>query len=172
MLIGLISDTHDNLPMVDKAVKRLNEEKVELVLHAGDYVSSFVILRFKGLKARLIGVFGNNDGDHELLKKRFNENKALEIRGSFAEMTVDRLKIALLHGSEEELLAALIDSGGFDVIVHGHIHKAEVYQKCKTLIVNPGEVCGYLTGRSTIALLDTVKREAKIVELNMSSEGV
>jgi len=25
MLIGLIADTHDNLPMVDKAVKKLNE---------------------------------------------------------------------------------------------------------------------------------------------------
>ena len=43
MLVGLISDTHDNLPMVEKAVKRLNEEKVGLVLHAGDYVAPFVI---------------------------------------------------------------------------------------------------------------------------------
>lgn len=172
MLVGLISDTHDNLPMVDKAAKRLNEEKVELVLHAGDYVSSFVIPRFKELKARLIGVFGNNDGDHELLKRRFSENRALEIRGYFAEMTVDRSKIALLHGSEEELLEALIDSGGFDVVVHGHEHKAEVYQKCETLIVNPGEVCGYLTGQSTLALLDTVERKAEILELDMNSEGV
>jgi predicted phosphodiesterase len=38
MLIGLISDTHDNLPMIEKAVKKLNEENVALVLHAGDYV--------------------------------------------------------------------------------------------------------------------------------------
>ncbi len=42
MLIGVVSDTHDNLPLVEKAVKRLNEEKVNLVLHAGDYVAPFV----------------------------------------------------------------------------------------------------------------------------------
>jgi putative phosphoesterase len=165
MLVGLIADTHDCLPMVEKAVKRLNEENVGLVLHAGDYVAPFVIPKFKELKAKLIGVFGNNDGDHELLKRRFSEHKGLELRGNFAEIIVDGLKIALLHGSEEELLRALITSEGFDVVVHGHAHKAEVYQKNKTLIVNPGEVCGYLTGWSTIAFLDTSKREARIVRL-------
>jgi predicted phosphodiesterase len=33
------------------------------------------------------------------------------------------------------------------------------------LIVNPGEVYGHLTGRSTVAIIDTVKRSAEIVEL-------
>ena len=165
MLIGLIADTHDNLPLVDKAVKKLNEKNVELVLHAGDYVAPFVIPKFKELKAKLIGVFGNNDGDRELLKKRFNEYEGLEMRRNFAEILVDGLKIALLHGNEEELLKALINSESFDVVVHGHTHRAEVYRRGKTLVVNPGEVCGYLTGKSTIALLDTDTREAEIVEL-------
>ncbi|MEM0008060.1 MAG: metallophosphoesterase [Candidatus Bathyarchaeia archaeon] len=165
MLIGLMADTHDNLPMVEKAVKRLNKEKVEVALHAGDYVAPFVIPKFRDLKAKLIGVFGNNDGDRELLKKRFSENEKLEIRGNFAEITIGKAKIALLHGSEEELLRAIINSGNFDVVVHGHTHKAETYKKGKTLVVNPGEVCGYLTGKSTIALLNAEKLEAKIIDL-------
>jgi putative phosphoesterase len=165
MLVGLIADTHDRLPMVDKAVKKLNEENVELVLHAGDYVAPFVIPKFKKLRAKLIGVFGNNDGDRELLKKRFSEHEELEMRGNFAEIVLDGLKIALLHGNEEELLMTLINGESFDVVVHGHTHKAEVYRKGKTLVVNPGEVCGYLTGKSTVALLDIDKREAKVIEL-------
>jgi putative phosphoesterase len=165
MLVGLMADTHDFLPMVDKAVERLNEEGVKLVLHAGDYVAPFVVPRFKKLKAKLIGVFGNNDGDRELLKKRFSEYEGLEMRGNFAEIVIDGAKIVLLHGSEEELLKVLINSEIFDIVVHGHTHKAEAYRKEKTLVVNPGEVCGYLTGRSTIALLETSKREAKIVEI-------
>jgi len=165
MLIGLIADTHDNLPMVDKAVEKLNELNVGLVLHAGDYVAPFVIPKLKELKAKMIGVFGNNDGDRELLKKRFSEYEDLEIRGNFAEIFVGGSKIALLHGDEEELLEALVNSQSFDIVVHGHTHKAEVYQKGKTLIVNPGEVCGYLSGKSTIALLDTDRREAEIIEL-------
>ena len=160
-----MSDTHDNLPQVDKAVKRLNEENVELVLHSGDFVAPFVIPRFKALKAKLIGVFGNNDGEHELLKKRFSENKALEMRENFALVKADGLKIALLHGEETELLEALIECGGFDVVVHGHFHQAKSYAKGKTLVVSPGEVCGYLTGKSTIGVLDTAKREARIIQL-------
>jgi len=165
MLIGLISDTHDNLPLVDKATRKLNEKNVELVLHAGDYVAPFVIPRFKELKSRLIGVFGNNDGDHELLKKRFSENENLELHDNFAEVEVEDMKIALLHGSDRDLLKALVNSENFDFVVHGHTHNVEIYRKGKTLVVNPGEVCGYLTGKATIALLDAEKHEAKIVEL-------
>ena len=165
MLIGIIADTHDNLPMIEKAVKRLNKENVALVLHSGDYVSPFVIPKFKALHAKLIGVFGNNDGDHEFLRKRFNECSNCEIRGRFAEINAEGFKIALLHGDETELLEALINCGGFDAVVHGHSHANVARKNGKTLILNPGEVCGYLTGKSTIALLDTVKREAIIIEL-------
>lgn len=165
MLIGLMGDTHDNLPRIDEAVRRMNQEGVQLVLHTGDYVSGFTIPKLKALDARLVGVFGNNDGDRERLKEKFSENSRLEIRGSFAEMAVDGLKIALLHGSEEELLKALIESQSFDVVVHGHSHEAKVYRKCKTLVINPGETCGYLSGKATIAVLDTEKDEARIVGL-------
>lgn len=165
MLVGLMSDTHDNLPMIDKAVKKLNEMNVELVLHAGDYVAGFVVPRLKEVGCKLIGVFGNNDGDHELLKKRFSEYSNMEIRNSFAGITVDGIRIALLHGSNRELLEALINSNSFDFVVYGHSHTAETHRKGKTLVVNPGEVCGYLTGKATVGLLDTAKHEARIMEI-------
>jgi putative phosphoesterase len=165
MRIGIISDTHDNLPFIEKAVKKLNEENVALVLHAGDYVAPFVIPKFIALNSKLIGVFGNNDGDHEFLKKRFSECPNCEVRGRFAEVSVEGFRIALLHGDETELLDALINCGGFDAVVHGHSHANLSRSNEKTLIVNPGEVCGYLTGKATLALLDTVKRKVKIVEL-------
>ena len=164
MIVGLIADTHDCLPMIDKAVERLNRENVDLVLHAGDYIAGFSIQHLKPLKARLIGIFGNNDGDHELIQKKFKELGA-ELRGRFAEVIVDGLRIAMLHGQEEELLNSLISAGGHDLIVHGHTHEAKTHQKGKTLIVNPGEVCGYVSGKSTIATLNTKTREVKIIQL-------
>jgi hypothetical protein len=164
LIVGLIADTHDRLPLVEKAVKRLNEEKVELVLHAGDYIAPFVISRLKELNAKFIGVFGNNDGDRELLKRKFAEN-GFEIRGNFAEIPVKNIKIALLHGHEPQLLNMLINAEVHNVIVHGHTHVAKTERKGKMLVINPGETCGYLTGKSTIALLDAKTLEAKIIEL-------
>ncbi len=165
MLIGAISDTHDNLPQIEKAVEYLNNQKVGLALHAGDYVAGFVIPKLKQLNCKLIGVFGNNDGDHELLKKRFSETSNCTIKERFALVEVEGFRIALLHGHEYELLNAIINSEYFDAVIHGHSHNLSIEKKGKTLAVNPGEVCGYLTGKSTLALLDTAKKEAKIVEL-------
>jgi len=164
MKIGIIADTHDNLPAIDKAVKRLNQENVQLVLHAGDYVAPFSVLHFKPLKAKLIGIFGNNDGDHQFLKKRFKEINA-EIRGKFAEITVENVKIAMVHGDDLELLESLIATESYDVVVHAHSHEAKITRKGKTLIINPGEICGYLSGKSTLAMLDTKSLDARIVEI-------
>jgi len=165
MLIGAISDSHDNLPLIKKAVQTLNEQNVELVLHAGDYVAGFVIPQLAKLNCRLIGVFGNNDGDHELLKKRFSETTNCSIHDRFAQVTMDGCKIALLHGHETELLSAIVDSDHFDVVIHGHSHNYSIERKSKTLSINPGELCGYLTGKSTIAILNTAENEAKILPL-------
>lgn len=165
MFIGLISDTHDNLPQIEKAVNHLNNAGVQLVLHAGDYCAPFAIAKFKALNCKLIGVFGNNDGDHELLKTRFSETPNCEAHGRFAQVNADGYKIALLHGDEPELLFALIGSQSFNAVVHGHSHNKVVEQRGNTLIINPGELCGYLTGKSTLALLDTEKNKVEIVEL-------
>lgn len=165
MLIGAISDSHDNLPQVEKAVQTLNNQKVGLVLHAGDYVSGFVIPKFEALNCKLIGVLGNNDGDHELLKKRFGETNNCTIHDRFTTVTIKGYRIALLHGNETELLTAIIDSGSFDAVIHGHSHNSGIERKGKTLSINPGELCGYLTGKPTLAILDTDKNEARIIEL-------
>jgi len=171
VLVGIMSDTHDHLPLVDKAVKKFIDEKVDLVLHAGDYISPFVIPHFKLFKGKFIGVFGNNDGDHEVLKMRFAEF-GLEIRGYFAEVNIDGLRIALLHGGDpggppgpSELLKSLISAECYDVIIHGHVHDAKAYKKGKTLIINPGEVCGYLTEKPSVAVLNTKTMDVKIVPL-------
>lgn len=164
MIVGLIADTHDRLPLIDKSVKRLNQEKVDLVLHAGDYIAGFSVQHLQPLKAPLIGIFGNNDGDHDLLRKKFKALGA-ELRGRFAEVIVDGLRIAMLHGEEEELLNSLINAESHDFIVHGHTHEAKIYRKGKTLVVNPGEVCGYVSGKSTIAILNTETLDVKIIQL-------
>lgn len=164
MIVGIISDTHDRLPLIDKAVEKLNDANVELVFHTGDYVAPFVAAHFKPLKASLIGVFGNNDGDKTMLKKKFAELGA-DIRGNFAFENVDGLRIGLLHGDETDLLRSLLELETFDVLIHGHTHEAKAYRKGNTLVINPGELCGYLSGKSTFALLDTESLDVQIVQL-------
>lgn len=166
MRIGILGDTHDHLPNIGQAVDLLNSEADDLFLHTGDFISPFVVPALTGLEGRVIGVFGNNDGDRDLLRTRCGESGNIRIEGNFFELECDGLRIALLHGHEKALLADLIESGLFDLVVHGHSHRASVSFQGKTLVINPGEVCGYLTGHPTCALYDTRSREGVILPLS------
>ncbi len=52
MLIGLISDSHDHVRNIEKAIKIFKKREVELVLHAGDFCSPFTIPPFEGLNLK------------------------------------------------------------------------------------------------------------------------
>jgi putative phosphoesterase len=170
MLVGLMADTHDCLPLMRTAVWEMNDRQVGLVIHAGDFVAPFVIKELHQLNAPFIGVFGNNDGDRLLLKKRISEKEGFEIRGIFAATVIHDRSIAVLHGHEPDLLDALVSGNIFDLVVHGHSHQRGSARKGKTLVVNPGEVCGYLTGLPSVALYDTCTGEAEFVELGRTGQ--
>lgn len=164
MIAGLIADMHDRLPYIKRAVEELNRRNVELVLNAGDFISPFVVRYFQPLKVRMVGVFGNNDSMKGVLTSMFSE-LGFNVSGYFKSLELDGRRFALTHGDEDELLRSLIDSNYYDVVVYGHTHKAEAYKRRKTLAVNPGEVCGYLTEKSTIAILDTETLDVETVLL-------
>jgi len=160
MLIGIMSDTHDNLPAIGKAVEFFNGRGVDLVIHAGDYVAPFVARELKKLKAPLRGVFGNNDGERKGLYE------ALGIKDEIIELEADGMKIAVTHGTNDVLVRALAYSRLYDVVVVGHTHRYEIREVGRTILVNPGEVCGYVSGVRSVALLDTRGRDVKIINLD------
>lgn len=160
MKLGLISDTHDNVPMVKKAVEIFNAETVDMVLHAGDYVAPFAVKPLLDLECDFIGVWGNNDGD-KIALDRVAQGKIVETPSL---KTYGEKKILLGHYFET--LEALILSQEFFLIVYGHTHQAEIRNEGKTLVVNPGECGGWLYGRSTIALADLENQTAEIVDLD------
>jgi hypothetical protein len=163
MIIGAMADTHDRLDAVNKAISLFNSQEVTDVLHAGDLVSPFVAPLFSRLKAKLHFVWGNNEGDHEFITVRLADIGVRPL-GGFAALQLGGKKIALLHGIHQEIVDSLVKSGRYDLVVRGHSHKAEVIEG-ETLVVNPGEVCGYLTGHQTVALIDLDKMHGQIVEL-------
>lgn len=163
-MIGIVSDSHDNMNAIWKAVEFFNKNGVKTVLHAGDIISPFTARAFKELNSKFYFVFGNNDGDKLMLTKQFEEIGAISC-GNFGDLTIDSLHIALLHGTDEALVKALARSGDFDVVIRGHSHDPGVKNIEGTLVVNPGECAGVLTGRSTVATLEISNLNVEITEL-------
>ncbi len=165
-MIGILSDSHDNMNAIRKAVEFFNEKEVKAVLHAGDLISPFTARAFKELKPKFYFVFGNNDGDKLTLTKRFEEIGAT-VCGDFGDLIIDGLHIALLHGTDEALVKALAKSGEFDVVIRGHSHDPGVKIIEGTPVINPGECSGVLSGKATVAILEAANLNVEITELQI-----
>ena len=61
MLIGIVSDTHNNLKNIELIIDLFNNEDISLVIHTGDITNAQSLHKFSRLKCKLIGVYGNND---------------------------------------------------------------------------------------------------------------
>lgn len=159
MLIGIISDTHDHMDNIRKALKIFKENNVKIILHAGDFVSPFTWRAFKDFDGEFYGVFGNNDGDKLLLMKMYGDRIQNQIR----ELNIRDKRIVIMH--EPQMIEALARSGNFDVIVYGHMHEVDIRKIGNTLIINPGEACGWLYGKPTIMLLNLDSLNPEVVSL-------
>ncbi len=152
MKIGIVSDTHDNKEKVEKIFMTFEKAGIKTVIHLGDLISPFVIewIRDKYSKD-LILIRGNNDGEFlftlEKVKKYgyvyYEDPVIIELGGK---------RLAIMH--KPIFIDEIASSSSIDYVLYGHTHK-RVHKKIgKTLIINPGEACGYLTGVSTYVILD------------------
>ena len=160
MKIGIISDTHDNVPRIKEAVALFNERGVGLVIHAGDYIAPFAVAPLGELECEYVGVFGNNDGEKLGLSK-ISQGR-INVHPHFVEF--GGKKILILHEPGE--LAALIKSQIYDIVIYGHTHDPVIEEHGKTLVINPGECGGWLRGRCTIVLADLDQMSAEIIQLS------
>ncbi len=156
MLIGVICDTHDNLPMAAAAVGLLVGRGAEAVVHAGDFVAPFTLKVLMKPGIPLMGVFGNNDGERAGLA-----GLCAELFEPPHRFTLGGRTIVVGHDPDD---LADVPREGVDLLIHGHTHRARVAGG-EPLLLNPGEAGGWLTGRSTVALVELSVLRAEILEV-------
>lgn len=157
MRIGLIADTHDNMPKIKKALAAFTARKVEAIIHAGDVISPFAAKALRATKLPIYAVYGNNDGERkglaDLLEGICDGPRLVEL---------DNRKILVAHSITQVPASA---RAGVDLIVVGHTHIAEI-QRTKPLVVNPGECGGWLYGKTSVAVLDTGRMAVEEISLD------
>lgn len=160
-MIGILSDTHDNLTRVRQAVRLFNDAGCDLVIHAGDFVAPFTVDELRNLRAPVKGVFGNCDGERAGLTRAFQGMG--EIREAPFAFLHAGLRFVVVH--LEGMAAPFFVARTCDVIVSGHTHRPVVESRDGILLINPGEAGGWLGGRSTVVLLDPAALAADIITL-------
>ncbi|MCL2389427.1 MAG: metallophosphoesterase [Elusimicrobia bacterium] len=161
MLIAVLADSHDSQYYIKKAVDIINRRDVSFCLHCGDIVLPSSLELFKKLKIPFQAVFGNNDIYHK--------NELLSAANGFCnidtvpfELEVGNKKILMLH--EPYGIEDYVQSQKYDFIFYAHTHRFRFYKEGKTLILNPGELCGTRSGRSTFAIVDITSGNVEIID--------
>jgi len=153
-----MADSHDNLKAIKKAVLLFNKERCQLVVHAGDFVAPFAARELQNLKCPVKAVFGNCDGEKQGLEKAFQ--LLGEIREAPLIFKHHGLNFLVTH--LDSPLEAYLTSEEYDVLIFAHNHKSDIRKEKKTLLINPGETGGWLSGKSTVVIFDPKTLSAQI----------
>jgi putative phosphoesterase len=155
----LIADTHLPKRARDLPVSVWDEvARVDVVIHAGDWVEPVLLDELEARARRLVGCWGNNDGDE--LRRRLPERADVELEG---------VRLAVVHetgpsAGRDQRMAKLYP--GVDVLVFGHSHIPwDTTADTGLRLLNPGSptdrrrqpFCTYMTATVADAVLSDVR---------------
>jgi putative phosphoesterase len=138
MLIGIVSDTHGQVDLTLQVVRIFENLKVEQVIHCGDIGPAVMVELFEPWPTHF--VLGNCDN-------RLALSTAIEAAGQtchdrFGSLDLEGKKIAFLHGDDHALLQKTVHEDRWDLVCYGHVHVAGTSVSGRTLVLNPGALCG------------------------------
>lgn len=162
MLVAVMSDSHDNIPALRRAVSISVDRGCGMIIHCGDFVAPFMLNELDAAGIPVHGVFGNNDGDRYLLTKNsLTVCKNITLHGWFGKVDAGGRTIAFIHdGTVADDLAA---GGRYDIVCFGHFHVYSRKMVGNTLVLNPGELLGK-DGPPGFCILDTESLQVERVE--------
>jgi putative phosphoesterase len=151
--VGLIADTH--VPARAKCIPKMVFkifENVDFIVHAGDLVQLDVIDELEQL-APVLAVHGNMDGP--------------EVRGALPKLNSLKIygwKIGVMHDPNTLFgrgkMREIAKQNGFNVLVYGHTHNANIKWEGTTLYINPGSPTNPMSSfinKPSVALLKVTK---------------
>jgi len=169
LIVGVLSDTHDNVGLISRAARLFREHGAEAVIHLGDIISPPALRRLaEESPGPVYAVYGNNCGE-KLGLQRVAERVGASIREPPVELGLAGRRLLLVHGfgspeNTRRIVYALADGGDWDAVLYGHTHQAEATYRSGVLVLNPGAASDILS-RPTAAILDLDVLRARIVEL-------
>jgi putative phosphoesterase len=148
--LAVCADIHDNIWVLARALPAM--ASAAHLLFCGDFCAPFTLVQLaEGFPGPIHVVWGNNDGDRDLLTTQARRFSHVHLHGNRAEFTLEGVRIGATH--YPETAAGMAASGRFDLVCHGHDHQVRQERSGSCLLLNPGELMGRF-GRSTWAWVD------------------
>jgi putative phosphoesterase len=162
MRLAVLSDSHDNIWNVKKAIPHI--KAADAAIHCGDIVAPFIIQSI----AEGIGdvpvhfVWGNNAGDKFRIAEVVEAFEHVMMHGVLGRLQLEGIDIAFCH--YPHVAEELAHSGHYGMVTFGHTHTKHEEWIGECLLLNPGEVMG-MRNPSTMALVDLPERTVEWIDL-------
>lgn len=164
MLVGVLSDIHDQLDNLDRALDQFARAGIDVLLFCGDFCSPIPARALGAFDGVVHCVFGNGDGDRFRILQAAESGEAASLRlhGEHAEIEVESRRVALTHFPLYG--QALARTGDYDAVFSGHTHERLERRLDRTLWVNPGEILGW-KGPPSAYVWDTGENSGRFLDV-------
>ena len=169
MKIAILSDSHDGIENIKKAVSHAEKLGAEVLFFCGDFCAPASGIEMAKFNGPVYYIFGNNDGDRPSISWQMeNTNKQVKfLKEGEAIIELDNRKFFLTH--YPRYADALARTGDYDVVCFGHDHHARIEQHGKCLAINPGCLNALRPDNIiAFAIYDTQTHSAKLYDLSGS----
>jgi len=141
MILGVLSDTHGNLPRTKAALNALREHSAEHIIHCGDIGSEGVIdLLFEQQEEGIpvTAVMGNVD-EWDPWISVYAEKLEMPLSRT-ARLSLGGVLVAVCHGHHPSEMGALLNDPALEVLFTGHTHVPMDEMSGSVRVLNPGAI--------------------------------
>ncbi|MDB5341514.1 MAG: metallophosphoesterase [Planctomycetaceae bacterium] len=149
MLLGILSDTHDQLARTQAAVEILRAAGAEALVHCGDLIETPIIEACSVLPCYF--VFGNNDCDNVSFLKQAAADSGAVCLGWGGVFELGGKRIGVVHGHLTSDVRRVLNDRP-DYLLSGHSHLADDRRQGSVRWINPGAL--HRAREFSVALLD------------------
>jgi len=152
MKVGILSDTHNHIENIQKALEIFTQFRPDVIIHCGDATTIESIEWF--CEYRLIFAFGNGDVINGGIKASLKSYNLNNYAGFVFRGEVGGKMVGVTHGHLPEFLDELTTENQMDYVFSGHTHLRMDQRIGKTRWINPGSLGGIKKQSRSLALLD------------------
>ena len=163
MLLGIISDTHDEKERTQDAVNLLCESGAEALIHCGDITRASILEICSVLPCWF--VFGNHDADNVPELEQVAIDLGVTCLGWVGELELNGRLIAVAHGHMRYDIRRLLKSRPHYLLT-GHSHFADDTLEGVVRRINPGAL--HRADEPTVGLLDLKEDRLELIAIHES----
>jgi putative phosphoesterase len=163
MEIGILSDTHNDKEMTERALEVFRQRGIRTLFHCGDVAAADLVSLFRGFEVTFVR--GNMDRRYvKALQQAIGAQSDMHWLSTGGEVTLEGKRIAVTHGDHERVFEDLLFSEP-DYLLTGHTHRRRDERVGLTRIINPGALGGTQHESRSVGILDLATDRLEVVTL-------